>query len=532
MERPIFYERAEARQIKARAVPTPGSSTIAPECLFEDAQIPAFHVVDVRAPHTWNPLVELYKISSKHGRSYELVLKGMEDVGAWGDEYGTLFTSYSIKGNNLNNPHVQYNGTLPTRNHVYGMQDGYFINRTVRASQELRRLGVEAEMTTRVIEPEELPVGNRNLSIPDFKDELVGRSIAHEWGKFAYLFTFLLKPDGKKRLADIKDFVELVDLRFSVRAMQVPERMWDLAALPTKEALFQAIGRALDFANFSEKLKSEENPEYEADYFDIEKIDDIFRFFGTYVPKKVGRYFAKMHMNGITHGYPHQGNISMVGSIYDLDSVTGEALGLGDVVTADDYANDISQLILGSEVLNSEGFYKLLGINEVAASVLNMQYVHTLEMSYLEGIDPDKITPELANGLITIVGYLIDSDYFSDPIEEWVDNLINKYHLRVSINRLVTFRNILASYEQEQGVALSNGKFRKSEPLSSFIDRVFVHNFNEFPEKYFPNPFIRDLLRIRESSSLKSWTRVDKETNEILARIEEARRGQEIEEDV
>lgn len=526
MERPRYGERVSVLAVKAKTVTVPVASGEVPDFVFDDHQL---HVVGVSGSINEESPVELYKLSNRHGRSYELVVRGMEEIGAWGDQHGILFTAFSVKGNTLGNPYIYENRAMPLNFDTHGLQDAVLLERTVRASEVLRELGIEAEATTRIIEPLELPHLGKLRSIPNFKDSLVKHTMTRKAKNSTQIFLarympFLLDSAGREELARIRGFAKASEYRFSVRAMQVPERMWDLGEQPTRGALLQVIGRAFGYANFYERLKSEENPEYEADYFDIEKMDDIYRFFGTYVPTKVGRYFARMHMNGITHGFPHQGNISTVGSIYDLDSVSGEVLGMGDEVAPMDYFEDIDQLIKGSSILKLRGFYEVLGIDRVQADLLNQKYVHTLMTNYLGGIDPDKISLQHSAGLIGELKMLIDHEYFNAPILEWMDNLINNSAPGVNIEYDRLFYSMLASYEKECTTTLPDGRFKSVKTLAVFIDTSITEFVLERHGTSFQNPLVRDLFALRISSTLQAWTRESVIVDEMMKRITRIRR--------
>lgn len=523
METPKFYERAETVPIKARTVPVIDSSQVAPECLFAEDQISAFHVVGRKNGHS--PAVPnaspvgLYTISEVHGRSYELVVEGMEEVGAWADEFGTLFSSHSIKGNNLEDPYIWPSPIMPEKFATQGLQDSSFIRRTVIASQVLRELGIEAEMTTRVIEPLTLPLGDQEMAIGEFKDEVLRRTLTRK-GQARHLAN-AINPVDRKKFSQMRRFIDNADFRFSVRAMQTPERLSDLSKFETHEEAMAVLGRAFSFVNFSERLKSEQNPEYEGDFFDVNNPEDIIRYFGEYLPTKIGRYFATMHKNGITHGFPHPGNISTVGSIYDLDSVKGEKLGLGDQVNWENYRRDLEQLFFYEEGdLVDLGFLDLVGVDKVKAIELQKVSKNTMLRAYLESFGP-QADGELTHALEIILKESLVDERYSDTTLKWIKQIVDIQGIDfpdIDDN----YEQMLDAYEKyfskETRLKFNNGMLELAV-FATVVGSYFVE------DRQYPNEFAKLLAIIRCMAPLLNQASHEKERIEsINRRIQKNRR--------
>jgi len=120
----------------------------------------------------------------------------------------------------------------------------------------------------------------------------------------------------------VQDYLESTNFYVVERDLQVAERLEDLYKRNGEE--FTAmVGGVFKWLNVATQSKGEgiipgtESPEP----FDINKKEDIERFFGEYLPETMGHYLAKFHKLGGIHKFPHSQNWSLVGSLYDLDSV-------------------------------------------------------------------------------------------------------------------------------------------------------------------------------------------------------------------
>jgi hypothetical protein len=118
-------------------------------------------------------------------------------------------------------------------------------------------------------------------------------------------------------------------------------------------------------------------PEGEAPFDPDERLDSK-RLLARVTAPRLGRNMARMHSLGLAHGFAGKMNLTALGSIVDLDSVHGEALGYNDEpITIKDVFHDILEVMLalaGSEdalirILSTKG-----EIDELAAEVFLSHY--------------------------------------------------------------------------------------------------------------------------------------------------------------
>lgn len=91
--------------------------------------------------------------------------------------------------------------------------------------------------------------------------------------------------------------------------------------------------------------------------FDAHNDADIKRYFSEYLPAQVGRFLARFHKIGLAHEFATAHNWSLVGTLYDLDSVHGKPLGPRDgEITDADICRDIKFTGAGleGEIFNSD----------------------------------------------------------------------------------------------------------------------------------------------------------------------------------
>lgn len=296
-------------------------------------------------------LRKLVQISPYHGRSFELrfrfdtdkrkrrrKLSGFaEKISSplWTDEYGNFFAALSTKGNLVSDPTVVRSDIEPSGFAVNGMQDTAALVRVLKVSRLLREQQIDTECFVRVIEPQELPVSGEMVPLDQFKANLVQQI----WDK-----------DGKKDVnigspttrADIPKYSEHLDnstFVITVRGMQVTERLQDLDKPENKEEFVEMMKRIFKYVNLAEGIKSRKNGT-DWNNLNAESDEDLKRYFQDYLPRKIASNYAKLHNLGLLHVYPHQGNVSAVGSIYDLDSVKGEILELNDEKVSYDAQNN------------------------------------------------------------------------------------------------------------------------------------------------------------------------------------------------
>lgn len=294
---------------------------------FADAVIPELSLAEVKdgwldEPELDQPFVTLRRVSPYHGRSLELQFGGDERV-VWRDEFGTLFTTMNTKGNSFKDPKIilTRQPAPSPRYATYGLQDTESILRVLQASRMLRSLGIPTEAICRVIDPKEIVYGDNVISQEELKTQLLAEvALRKKRERVVKDGFFMPSNEETERVAKYLQQTMFVE---TVRATQVSERLRDVAYSETKDEFLQMVGKAFDFLNFQNKLDGEND----ADVLDVNNPGHQRALFTQIIPERLGKAFAKLHNAGLSHGFPHAGNISIVGTLYDLDSIKGEPLG-------------------------------------------------------------------------------------------------------------------------------------------------------------------------------------------------------------
>lgn len=329
-----IYLPAKAIDIPSVAVTSVGQADISQNDLFEDVMIPDFSVgvVGSKGHKKTTGAISLSRPTAYHGRSYDVGYQGIKPF-VWEDENGIRYSTYTTKGNNFTDIRLITSGTAPSGFAIKGLQDTDCLERVVSASIALRGLGIESENIVRVLVPEQIPFEGRMVTQEELKAALIERELLEKPIKpsdgvktWTGGLTDIIEQDREKR-----KLAFLRDTRFvtTVRAMQVSERITDLFYAKTKREATALLKNAFDFLNLSEVLEAEKEGR-PVDIIDPKNGGDVWVWLSSTLPLKLGRSFGKMHNAGLVHKFPHAGNISIIGSIYDLDSVEGPSLGLGD----------------------------------------------------------------------------------------------------------------------------------------------------------------------------------------------------------
>ncbi len=304
--------------------------------------------------------ITLRRITRYHLRSFEMRF-GQNSRILWADEFGNVFTSLTLKGNNLEDPGCYKSSTAPGGILVYGLQDSDAMIRVLRASQLLRSANVDTEAIVKIMEPEELPFDGQADTIGEFKKQMVKKV----WDQDAKENE--LDPEKhfyRLTRQDIPHLSQVLDGRtffITARAMKVSERLKDFGQARSKLEFYYLLANVFETINQTEKLQSQ-TPEH----FDINNSNDVQRYFLRYLPQKIALNLARMHNLGLIHWFPHTGNITASGGFCDLDTVKGEPLGISDEkVTEELFQRDVNYLLVGDKE-SSNGIYELIGpLNEL-----------------------------------------------------------------------------------------------------------------------------------------------------------------------
>jgi hypothetical protein len=298
-------------------------------------------------------------VTTNHGRSYELLLDANENGGGlptWTDRYGNVFTSLTTKGNNFSRSQMMESGTAPSGIIPFGLQEGDALLRVLRSSRVLRENGVDTEWIVRVEEPKQLMFDQDLVAPAEYKKRLIEKELAE-----VALSSVGIEPQDnsngpEQRVARVARALNGMDFFVTLRATSTPYRIWDSITdgdgkLPVQFD-FEVLEKVFDAYNAVFPLRK---AEFEAlglpeQLSAVGRVPEIKHAAVAYItevlPKLMGYNLAKMHDAGLVHKFPHSGNFTALGGLVDLDSVTGEGLGLGDApISPEDIRKDLEYAV-------------------------------------------------------------------------------------------------------------------------------------------------------------------------------------------
>ncbi|HEX7484109.1 MAG TPA: hypothetical protein VF281_03075 [Candidatus Saccharimonadales bacterium] len=271
---------------------------------------------------------QLRQPSSEHRRSFEIV--PTEPGQTWTDEYGNEYSALTLKGNNFSNPSILEHPTASEGFIAYGLQESSIIGRVMRASQLLRSRHITTEHTIGLAEPKQYPwplidsMTNAHELIP--LKEYKRRIVTQYWEDL---------PDSMRTPAELAElYRKFEDMTFyvSLRATDTAYRLHDMQNEQTRRNVYNQIDQ--------QHLLPEG-----ADSLDPTNPNDIDRYLEHVFCPRAGRNYARLHTD-MTHGFAHGLNMSALGSIVDLDSISGAPLGFDDKeITDKDRAKDIADVM-------------------------------------------------------------------------------------------------------------------------------------------------------------------------------------------
>lgn len=356
---------------------------------FKPSKVGNLSTVGIETEETINEPSPLCKISPIHGRSFEYA----DGRIVWMDEFGNIYTALNTKGNNLTNPLIFPDSSSNLEFSVHGLQTSVGLTRQIKASQIMRSAGIETEAITHAIEPLALPYKGQMLPIEDFKNKLKEAALGPNQDSY-------LEAQITKYLSSITFFM-------TGRATQVNERIHDLLHMDD-DAREKALCNAFFYTNLYEKVKAKKDPTHTALHFDVKNPTSVEFYLNQYLPAKIGKNYAKLHSLGLIHKYPTLSNVSLAGSIADLDSVRGYLLGdtyydiVGhkndDLRDVDKFKMDVLEEVrLGHQVIpDIARFVRSLTDSYLAESIKKpgYPYIHTaniyslMDPKDLEDVDP------------------------------------------------------------------------------------------------------------------------------------------------
>lgn len=326
-----------------------GRGNMAPACIGSAGENPSIklraEVWDEKEVVGVKPQNDFEKISMAHGRSMTEAATSKKSV--WGGPLpGDIYGARSLKGTAMyQGLRVEAGGIADYGVEAWGLMDDSCIDRVIRASEVLRRHGL----------PTEKPVLIQELA------EIVKRKGTRTWEKISMSKwkKDLIKYPRQVIQSEINKYLSETKFVSFSRDVQVDERLRDIDFKiqnlgDLKEFLdpvFKWLNVATRYKNSGLIAGTPRPP-----VFNLKK-DSIDNYFNNYLPKQMGTYLGRLHRLEIAHGFPHNQNWSVVGTLYDLDSVHGKA------IFSDDghpkraqYTSDLSETIRGyivtAEVVN------------------------------------------------------------------------------------------------------------------------------------------------------------------------------------
>jgi len=369
------------------------------------------------------------------------------------DEYGNIFSSFTIKGGNLSSPGLIATATANHELIAYGLQEAYASRRILRASDILRKNGVGTEYVMAMSEP-------LNLPIPDtdkFTDEheLVGRN---EYTR-RIINQYWEGLDEEKRtleaLAELRKNHKKTAYMLTFRGMDSEFR---LSEITNDKNVFNKM---LEHHGLDTDMSMEEF------------LKQVF------VPT-LATNLAKMHQAGLCHRYLNPINVTALGSIVDLDGVKGEPLGLGDEpITLEEMAYDLTYLISSAD--NGSAYARIIfstGID--AAEELCMG----LLTNYMEAVsEQNQQDSSFVGKIAVVISKQIQSsrDPFSimykDSLTARLQEQINQY-LDSSINDIN--REVQSYFDDDKIDSLAESlNDVMAEKMHQIADFISTDLFNE-----------------------------------------------------
>lgn len=280
---------------------------------------------------SWNPFKKSEQVnvatnyaivSPEHGRA--IIDTRINNKVIWGGNLpGDIYGARDWKGANMDSVRLIKDecGYLGYR--VQGLKDSIGINRIEKVSQFLRENGLPTEHPTKVVKILEISKYGKKIPVGEWKEETT-KALEESVIALEKSSNFEAAEREKQEVADVKAYFESVDFFIEERDLQTAERLRDLERLKDEisfksvvEPIFKWVNKVFDYKK-SGLIGGTNAPER----FTFTQ-DDIKRYFGEWLPTQMGIYLARMHKLGLAHGFTHAQNWSAVGTLYDLDSVSG-----------------------------------------------------------------------------------------------------------------------------------------------------------------------------------------------------------------
>ena len=282
-------------------------------------------------------------VSPEHGRA--IVDTRINNAVIWGGtKSGDIYGAKDWKGANMNHVRLQRDdyGTLGWR--AEGLKDNVGIVRLQKASRILRDNGLPTENPIKIDKLLQVVEDGKTIPIWLWKTETI-KAFESSANVIEKMGDFEMTKKQREEADSVKKYLLGTDFYVEERDLQTAERLRDLETAKDEESFKKIVEPILKWVDTVVEVKKSgliaNTPPPEKFSFSPE---DIKRYFGEWLPSQMGIYIARMHKLGLAHQFPHAQNWSVVGTLYDLDSVKGPQLGDKEN-SKNDYAIDTKKAV-------------------------------------------------------------------------------------------------------------------------------------------------------------------------------------------
>lgn len=256
----------------------------------------------------------------------------------WRDGFGNYFAARRFKGNFIPD-FSEIKFVEPSENdpdiYIIGTEKKDYFNRIKNASNFLRKNGLPTEKATACYEISEVPYRGETIPIEEAKKKFI--------------------DENRNLNPKQKEYLEKTTFVITASELPIHERFSDLKYVANNEefkVIMDNIFRYVNTATENGRRSLFSGTSADNKIFDINKPEDIKRFFVEFVPKNAGLWLGRFQKLGLSHGFLHPQNWLLTGFAMDLDSVKGEPLG-GKKSVEKDYKQDVSLTLFSLTDLTS-----------------------------------------------------------------------------------------------------------------------------------------------------------------------------------
>lgn len=328
------------------------------------------------------------QISEHHGRA--VVDERVKGNIIWADSNGIVYGTRDWKGAlipDFSEVNLEDDPTSPYGLMARGLLDftdfESEIERVTKASSILRANGLPTEAPVRISRIKELIYNGEKLATEQVKRLYLQRREK----ELENIEDPIVLEREKDKFDREKKYFQSTDFYIIERYLQRPERLRDLVYAPSREDLFMILGSTFRWLNtvFRGRKSGLISGSAVPNHFDISKNEDVVRYFTQYLPQQMGTYLGRLHRLGLVHNNATDQNWSVVGTLYDLQTVTGVSLG-DKLSTEKDYVDEVVSVGTGIHTilftsLRSSSYLTLLPLGEQPIIIPVKQRVWTTFVS-------------------------------------------------------------------------------------------------------------------------------------------------------